>query len=66
MAKNTYIYTPHLLERMTRSHMIPSGLPVQLAKAPSGGKGMSRKFAWVQNLEGQFLGMVMRDTLIKP
>ena len=54
-----------MLELMTRPHMIPAGLPVQLAKAPSGGKGMSKKFAWIQNLEGQFLGMVFRNTLVK-
>lgn len=65
MSKTTYIYRPTMLELYTRSQNIPSGLSVRLSKAPSGGKGLPKKFRWVETLDGQFLGMVLANCLVK-
>jgi len=64
MSKNIYIYTPTPLEKFTRSHIdIADGTPVRLAKAPCCGKGLPKQFAWIEDLSGNFIGMVFRNTL---
>jgi hypothetical protein len=65
--KATYIYTPNLYELCTRqaSLTISSGTPVRLSKAPAGGKGLSKRFKWIETLDGKFLGMVFADSLVK-
>jgi hypothetical protein len=65
--KVIYTYEPDLLEIATRqsSMTIEKGTEVRLAKAPSGGKGLNRRFKWIETLEGKFLGMVMAHCLKK-
>lgn len=65
--KAVYIYTPPVLEYYTRqrSLVIRAGTEVHIAKAPKCGKGMSRTFKWIADTNGNFLGMVLANSLVK-
>ena len=67
MSKATYTYQPSPWELITRQSGLDlkAGDTVRLAKSPSGGRGLPRKFRWVETLEGKFLGMVLADSLVK-
>lgn len=67
MSKATYTYDPSPLEMITRQSnlTLERGAKVRLAKAPAGGRGLSKRFRWVETLEGKFLGMVLANSLVK-
>lgn len=67
MSKATYTYEPSLLERLTCQPglNLNAGDKVRLAKSPAGGRGLPRKFRWIETLDGKFLGMTLADSLVK-
>ena len=67
MSKATYTYQPSPWELITRQTdlNLNAGDKVRLAKAPAGGRGLPRKFRWIETLDGKFLGMTLADSLVK-
>jgi len=66
MSKSIYTYTLTPLEKFTRCHVgIDDGTLVRMANPPSGGIGLPKKFAWIEDLNGNFIGMVLREALVK-
>lgn len=65
--KNVYVYDPTPLELMTRqaSLKLNKGDKVRLSKAPAGGRGLPGVFRWVEDMDGNFLGMVTAHSLKK-
>lgn len=66
--RNTYIYEPTWMEFMTRPNNLnlTRGTKLRLArKSPPLGKPLNRRFAWTEDLNGNFVGMITRESLIK-
>jgi hypothetical protein len=64
----TYIYTPDVFEKMTAPDVagkINGSIRVRLSKPPCGGKGLNKAFRWVEDMDGNFIGMVRRACLDK-
>lgn len=65
--RTVFTYDPSPLEYFTRqdSMTLERGGKVRLAAAPRLGKGLPNRFRWVEDMNGNFLGMVLRDSLVK-
>jgi hypothetical protein len=65
--RTVFTYDPSLIEYFTRqdSMTLERGDKVRLAAAPRGGKGLPNRFRWVEDMNGNFLGMVLRNSLVK-
>lgn len=65
--KATYTYQPSSFEMLSRqeSLTILAGAQVRLSKAPAGGRGLPKKFRWIEDLNGNFLGMVTAESIVR-
>jgi hypothetical protein len=65
--RNIYSYEPTWIELITRpvGLTLHRGERVRLARPPRSWGSLNKKFKWIEDMSGNFIGMVTAESLVK-